>query len=86
MTDGAEKLVGQPVIALDSLHKEGLARFKIRSTTLLQPRMVVGNIFSDSLLKYSTNHSRLLVTWLDNCSKLVVKSRGRTPRRKWVTT
>ncbi len=69
MTDWAEKLGGQPVIALDLLQKEGLARFKIRSTTLLQSRTVVGNIFSDSLLKYWTNHSRLLVTWLGSCCK-----------------
>ncbi len=69
MTDGAEKLGGKPVIALDPLQKEGLARFKIRSTALLQLGPVVGNIFSDSLLKYWTNHSRLLVTWLGSCSK-----------------
>ncbi len=86
MADGAEKLGGQPAIALDSLQKEGMARFKIRSTTLLQPRTVVGSIFSDSLIKYWTNHSRLLVTWLGSCSKWVVKNRGRTPRRKWLTT
>ncbi len=72
MIDGAEKLGGEPVIAFHSLQKERLARFRIRSTTLLQPRMVVGNIFSDSLLKYWTNHSRLLVNWLDSCSKWVV--------------
>ncbi len=75
MIDGTEKLDGQPVIALDSLQKEGLTRFRIRSTTLLQPRTVIGNIFSDSLLKYWTNHSRLLVTWLGSCSKWVVKNR-----------
>ncbi len=86
MIAGAEKLDGQPAIALDSLQQEGLARYKIRSTALLQPRTVAANIFSDSLLKYWTNHSRLLVTWLGNCSKWVVKRRGRTPRRKWVTS
>ncbi len=80
MIAGAEKLDGQPAIALDSLQKDGLAHLKIRSTTLLQLGMVVGNIFSDSLLKYWTNHSRLQVTWLDSCSKWVVKNLGRAPR------
>ncbi len=86
MINGEEKLDAQPAIALDSLQKEGLAHFKIRSTTLLKLRTVVGNIFSDSLLKYWTNHIRLLVTWLGSCTKWVVKNRGRTSRRKCLTT